>query len=682
MIDGVFNYYCCKGVRMKVMLETVMEDRRPLLPRLCIALAVHLASYLICHLNFPISADTQEEDESVTHQKSSLAEARGHKDGLLVLQNEEDAPANIIHGTNTTTATMIKTETTTNTTRDITEQSPTTTSFADAEELNLDEDERGTSTTTDGITSKADLTTVVTTHDITEQPPKSSPKEEKLILEETEHEPKSDNSMTPLTLSINSQNKELKTNEEIVYLRNLVQSLMDRNINLETEMLEYYGLKEQEATVRELENRLKIMSVEAKCLTLKIESLKDENQQLKFQASESSSALMRELESARMKEQSLRRRFKSVHVQAREKIAALEKRISVLRDLELNNRREEADVQDKLNRLKELEEEATKLKKENSMLVQENLDLAQRLKSAETFVSSSLEGPQPQVLEEVNQLREVNEELKKKIEQIQIDRCTDVEELVYLRWLNACLRYEQRDHQPPPGKTIAKDLSKCSSPISEEKAKHLILHYAFADHNDDGEEYYSSDQESDIREFDAFDDSFLVKDVSSGKSNLLGKIKNLVSRKSSKKHNKISSIDTTPERRSSISSCSVDEEIRRGSIDSTTEEHLFRNHVAKSESHRIDGTKKKRSSWFPAACRSPLIGAEERKVRLEKDGKVARCKSDLGAVYNRRKRVSGDDNNTNQNDSFHEEAENVQINKYAEALLCSRTSPEPAPSYI
>lgn len=86
---------------------------------------------------------------------------------------------------------------------------------------------------------------------------------------------------------------------------------------------------------------------------------------------------------------------------------------------------------------------------------------------------------QIQALKEENQhLKQQNEDLRKEIEQLQAARCTEIEELVYLRWINACLRYEMRNYQPGPGETIARDLSRTLSPKSEEKAKKLILAYA------------------------------------------------------------------------------------------------------------------------------------------------------------------------------------------------------------
>lgn len=80
--------------------------------------------------------------------------------------------------------------------------------------------------------------------------------------------------------------------------------------------------------------------------------------------------------------------------------------------------------------------------------------------------------------EEVSSLRHENEDLLKQVEGLQINRFSEVEELVYLRWVNACLRYELRNYQAPAGKASARDLNKSLSPKSQEKAKQLMLEYA------------------------------------------------------------------------------------------------------------------------------------------------------------------------------------------------------------
>lgn len=338
-------------------------------------------------------------------------------------------------------------------------------------------------------TSAAPATITAVTNNFTEQSPENLVDEDGLLLQEVEQE--SERGGPRNSTGDKFEGKKVKTDAEIMYLRDLVQSLCDRIRSLDIQMLEYYGSKEQDAAIRELEGKLKLNSVKASCLSLKIESLKDENRRLKLQASEYRK-IAPELESARVIIKHLKRRMRSVHVQAREEIAFLEQKIRKLNDVEHKDSQEDVDLQNKLKRLKELEDEAAELGKENSILSQENMELAQRLAHAETSIST-LEKPQvvhnfssliqlshkyltmvfgsnselhhlltfsyvmqAEVMEEVHQLGEANDNLEKEIEQLQADRCADVEELVYLRWLNACLRYELRQHQPPSGEIVCR----------------------------------------------------------------------------------------------------------------------------------------------------------------------------------------------------------------------------------
>ena len=80
--------------------------------------------------------------------------------------------------------------------------------------------------------------------------------------------------------------------------------------------------------------------------------------------------------------------------------------------------------------------------------------------------------------EEVSNLRHANEDLQKQVEGLQINRFSEVEELVYLRWVNACLRYELRNYQTPQGKVSARDSARVLARNHKEKAKQLMLEYA------------------------------------------------------------------------------------------------------------------------------------------------------------------------------------------------------------
>lgn len=264
--------------------------------------------------------------------------------------------------------------------------------------------------------------------------------------------------------------------QEVRHLRTVVRILRERERSLETQLLEYYGLKEQETAVMELQNRLKINNMEAKLFNLRIKSLQVDNRRLEAQVTDHAKAVA-ELEAARAKIKSLKKKIKTDAEQNKEQILILKQKVENFQEHQVSAT--DMEIQARLQRSKELEIEVLKMRKSNSTLQLENLELAQRLESTQILATSVLEESGVEALKELNcQLKKENEVLGKETERLHADRCGDVEELVYLRWLNACLRYELRNYQPPPGKTVARDLSKSLSPKSEEKAKQLILQYA------------------------------------------------------------------------------------------------------------------------------------------------------------------------------------------------------------
>ncbi|GER39487.1 protein CHUP1 [Striga asiatica] len=281
---------------------------------------------------------------------------------------------------------------------------------------------------------------------------------------------------------------------EIENLRNKVQILEDRERMMEIQMLEYYGLKEQETAIIELQNRLKIHNMEAKLYNLKIESLQSENRKLEEQVADHEKVI-NELEAAKAKIKLLRKKLRSEAEHNREQILSLQERVMKLQEDE-KNERVDGDLEMQLKEMKDLKEEFEKVKRINEGLKAENLEVTQKLEYLKMLAPLGLEDKEIQALKEENHLlRHKNEDLTKEIEQIQANRCSDIEELVYLRWINACLRYEMRNYQPAPGETIARDLSKTLSPKSEKKAKQLILEYA----NREG----SGDQGINISDFDS-----------------------------------------------------------------------------------------------------------------------------------------------------------------------------------
>ncbi|XP_020088905.1 protein CHUP1, chloroplastic isoform X2 [Ananas comosus] len=546
--------------RMEMVARGGRKEVNPLLLKLGVALALSFAGFVVSQLRSRPRRRPQIGSSSAGEEMESggrPTNGGGLKEELGVLKNEE-AMAKIINGTSTTTTT------TTTTTTILLGLSPTSKSSGDEEGFLL-------------------------------------PEFNDLVMKEFEATGKDSETTTPTPKKLELKEETLME-QEIAQLRNLVWSLQERERSLENQLLEYYGMQEQEAAVRELESQLKINTVEAKLYSLKIESLQSENKRLKAQVSDYSRA-MDELEAARTKIKLLKKRLMAEGEQAKEKIALLHQRISMLQYREQHVGRDEIDAEEKLKGLKKMEE----LEVMNMRLEEENVELMRKLESVQMHASSSSHGGrEDEALEELDQLRQANEKLTKDIEQLRLDRCADVEELVYLKWVNACLRYELRNYQPPPGKTAARDLSKTLSPRSEEKAKQLILEYANPGAEDKSssliefDSEYSSSQASTGESDDTLTDlSSTTKHSHSSKSKLFRKLKKLILGKETHTHNsKVSLVDRSPsscsnsEKRISISSCSIDEVGGRDSFcSSMTEESASQNNARHSlDIQRIRGT--------------------------------------------------------------------------------------------
>ncbi|XP_027340228.1 protein CHUP1, chloroplastic-like isoform X2 [Abrus precatorius] len=317
--------------------------------------------------------------------------------------------------------------------------------------------------------------------------------------------------------------------QEISQLRNMIRMLQDREQNLEVQLLEYCGLREQETAVIELQNRLKASNMEVKMFNLKVKTLQSENRRLEEQVADHAEVVA-DLEAAKAKVKLLNKKIRYEAEQNREQIISLQQKVARLQDQEWKDAACDQDIQIKLKKLKYLECEAEELRKSNSRLQIENCDLAQRLDSTQILANAVLIDPEADaVKQETECLKQENVLLMKEIEQIQSDRCADLEELVYMRWINACLRYELRNYQPPPGKTVAKDLSKSLSPTSEKKAKQLILEYANADAPgsivDFDIDHWSSSQASSLTDFGECDDFSSVDNSSTARTNTISQTK-------------------------------------------------------------------------------------------------------------------------------------------------------------
>ncbi|XP_022878429.1 protein CHUP1, chloroplastic-like isoform X2 [Olea europaea var. sylvestris] len=268
---------------------------------------------------------------------------------------------------------------------------------------------------------------------------------------------------------------------ELERLRNLVKELEEREVKLEEELFEYYGLMEQESNIAELQKQLKIKTMEIEMLNITINSLQAERKKLQEEVS-LGAVSRKDLEGARKKLKQLQRQIQLESNQTKGQLLLLKQQVSGLQAKEEEAVMKDAEVGKKLKDLKELEVEVMELKRKNKELQHEKRELIVKLDTAEAKVNALSNMTESEMVakvrEEVNNLRHANEDLVKQVEGLQMNRFTEVEELVYLRWVNACLRFELRNYQPPSGKISARDLNKSLSPRSQEKAKQLMLEYA------------------------------------------------------------------------------------------------------------------------------------------------------------------------------------------------------------
>lgn len=569
-------------------------DSKPLILKLGFALALSLATYIASQVTFKprISRPKSPSGDPGSEKfmvKSSKVAAASIRDELNILSSEE-AFAKIINGTSS--------------------PSSTTTTIMNE----------------DG-----------TYNDITDQ-------EVETILE--------NNKVDAVNKEVVFEERE-EMEKEITYLKNMVESLKERERHLELQMIEYHDLKEQNASLRELENRLKVNVMDRKMLTLKIESLQTDNQKLKSLVSDYPK-IVSELESAREEIKALKHKLKLDGEEAKEKLALLHASITEMINRERKVEKEGVENEMKLKRLKKLEEEVTDLRMVNSRLAKENLKFAEMLET--------MKEPSPQevmALKMNTHLREENDNLKKQIEQLQTDRCTDVEELVYLRWVNACLRYELRNYQPAQGKVAARDLSKCLSPESEKKAKKLILDYAKSDTNSKNIDHFdfeiescsSSQTSSDDYSETSFDVTSSTKSTNSRKSKVISKLKKLVLGKSKNNGSKISSLEDMNERRRSYDNVASCISVEKASI----------NNVGNSPSSINEKIKEYNN---------------EVSERL-----VERCRSDLGMSRGHMRMISEDgSSDMSQNDNL-DVPEKAKIKKFADVLKGSVKAKRRLPSF-
>lgn len=157
----------------------------------------------------------------------------------------------------------------------------------------------------------------------------------------------------------------------------------------EIQLLEYYGLKEQETALMELQNQLRLNNIESKLLKIKIESLQSDKRRLEAQVADYEKSVG-ELEAVKAKIKHLQVKLNSEAARNREQIINLQERVMKLQDREKRAVETDLDVDIEVLKTKELEE----LNKSNQGLKMENSELAQKLECTQRLATSSLDNEQ------------------------------------------------------------------------------------------------------------------------------------------------------------------------------------------------------------------------------------------------------------------------------------------------
>lgn len=183
------------------------------------------------------------------------------------------------------------------------------------------------------------------------------------------------------------QNEMANNASELERLRNLVKELEEREVKLEGELLEYYGLKEQESDVLELQKQLKIKAVEIDMLNITVNTLQAEKKRLQEEVSKSGD-VRKELEMARNKIKEMQRQIQLEANQTKGQLLLLKQQVSGLQAKEQEAFKRDAEIEKKLKLLKELEVEVMELKRKNKELQIEKRELVMKLDAAQAKVTS------------------------------------------------------------------------------------------------------------------------------------------------------------------------------------------------------------------------------------------------------------------------------------------------------
>ncbi|GMP33128.1 hypothetical protein CsSME_00006587 [Camellia sinensis var. sinensis] len=277
-------------------------------------------------------------------------------------------------------------------------------------------------------------------------------------------------------MSIESQiyAEELNNVIEIEKLKNEIKEMEERRAILEVKLLEFYGLRDQKFNIARMQSHLEAKVAEIDILNVTIDTLQAERKKLIEEIKQHQLA-ENELEIARKIIQELEVKLCVDASQMKGKLKMIKEQVYGIQMEETLV--SDSKVENRLRLLKDLEMEVVEMKRRSREIQLEKRELAIKLSASQAGVTALSNMTQPfsflknnlqikiiaEIEAEKSNLRLANEELLKQVDRLQRNRFGMVEELMYQRWLNACLRFETQNSQNPQPKTPKTDFLRKNS---------------------------------------------------------------------------------------------------------------------------------------------------------------------------------------------------------------------------
>ncbi|GBG69767.1 hypothetical protein CBR_g4598 [Chara braunii] len=278
----------------------------------------------------------------------------------------------------------------------------------------------------------------------------------------------------------------IKASNNLDKAQRLSKGVEEKEMRVQTYMEMLREIREEEDTLKNIVSEFGKMESE---LVAEMEERRSRKEEMEAKLERFRKAVTIREEKKKAEVDGLVRKLLELDSKEREKERAGEKQthqarysVSVLNQQAEAERKHEAELENRVKLLGDLERQMEQMSARSAELTSACRQMVEVLARLVSECEKLATTPESQVLsrleEEIHVQEELNRELKGKVDELQDTHFSDMGEIVYLRWMNACLRFELQDYEPPAGKVSAATLSRSRSPRSWEIARATLLEYA------------------------------------------------------------------------------------------------------------------------------------------------------------------------------------------------------------